>query len=176
MLIASRDHLCVNQAINMQKGFSLNAACKSMQRGINPCIYYRNKDHHQEALKDWPILDIEDLHKVSKNKLFCPYYAMKERVSGADVIFMPYNYLVDEKIRENFEIEFENSIMIFDEAHNITSTCEEQSSFVVDTKTLEKVLQELQELKDIIRINKERELKSKEQDIDHIKFLSSNFL
>jgi len=31
VLIASRDHLCVNTAINMNKGFALNAACKSMQ-------------------------------------------------------------------------------------------------------------------------------------------------
>ena len=32
---------------------------------------------------------------------------------------MPYNYLIDEKIRENFEINYNNSIIIFDEAHNI---------------------------------------------------------
>jgi superfamily II DNA/RNA helicase len=48
VMIASRDHLCVNSAVNMQKGFSLNAACKSMQKGINPCIYYRNKDNAQK--------------------------------------------------------------------------------------------------------------------------------
>jgi regulator of telomere elongation helicase 1 len=50
---------------------------------------------------------------------------MKDRAACADVIFMPYNYLVDEKIRENFDINFQNTILIFDEAHNITSTCEE---------------------------------------------------
>jgi Rad3-related DNA helicase len=33
---------------------------------------------------------------------------------------MPYNYLIDEKIRENFEISYDNAIIIFDEAHNIT--------------------------------------------------------
>jgi hypothetical protein len=31
---------------------------------------------------------------------------MKDRAEGADVIFMPYNYLVDEKYRENFDINF----------------------------------------------------------------------
>jgi regulator of telomere elongation helicase 1 len=44
---------------------------------------------------------------------------MKDRAAFADVIFMPYNYLINNKIRGNFEINFENSIIIFDEAHNI---------------------------------------------------------
>ena len=44
VLIASRDHLCVNQQINMNKGFALNAACRASQHGINPCGFYKNRD------------------------------------------------------------------------------------------------------------------------------------
>ena len=44
---------------------------------------------------------------------------MKDRVAGADLVFMPYNYLLDEKIREKFDISFENTILINDEGHNI---------------------------------------------------------
>jgi regulator of telomere elongation helicase 1 len=73
---------------------------------------------------------------------------MKDRAAGADVIFMPYNYLIDDKIRENFQISFENCIMIFDEAHNITSTCEDAASFVIETKVLEQSITELHELED----------------------------
>ena len=51
--------------------------------------------------------------------MFCPYYASKDRVGAADVIFMPYNYLIDDKIRENYEIDYANSVIIFDEAHNV---------------------------------------------------------
>jgi regulator of telomere elongation helicase 1 len=119
VLIASRDHLCVNSAVNMNKGFALNAACRSMQKAINPCLYFKNRDSSQKTLK-WDPMDIEDLHKEAKSKCFCPYFAMKDRAAGADVIFMPYNYLIDEKIRENFNFKFDNSIIIFDEAHNIT--------------------------------------------------------
>lgn len=68
----------------------------------------------------WEPLDIEELHKVADRHQFCPYYATKDRANGADLIFMPYNYLIDEKIRENYEINLENAILIFDEAHNIT--------------------------------------------------------
>jgi regulator of telomere elongation helicase 1 len=51
--------------------------------------------------------------------MICPYFANKDRSFGADIIFMPYNYLIDEKIRENFDINFANSCIIFDEAHNV---------------------------------------------------------
>lgn len=50
---------------------------------------------------------------------------------------MPYNYLIDEKIRENFEINWDNTILIFDEAHNISQTAESVTSFEVKTKNLD---------------------------------------
>ena len=56
---------------------------------------------------------------MTEKDVFCPYYAMKDRVKGADVVFMPYIYLLDEDIRKNLEIDFENSVLIFDEGHNI---------------------------------------------------------
>ena len=52
----------------------------------------------------WDPYDIEELHQLAKEHQLCPYFANKDRSSGADIIFMPYNYLIDEKIRENFEI------------------------------------------------------------------------
>lgn len=49
---------------------------------------------------------------------------------------MPYNYLIDEKIRENFDIAQANSIIIFDEAHNIAQVAEETASFEIKVKLL----------------------------------------
>jgi len=59
---------------------------------------------------------------------------------------MPYNYLIDEKIRENYEINFENAVLIFDEAHNITGAQEEVTSFELRAKTLDLCLTELHSL------------------------------
>lgn len=73
---------------------------------------------------------------------------------------MPYNYIIDDKIRENFEINFENSIIIFDEAHNIPQTCEDHASFSVETKNLDTVMTELTELQDQMNQNTDIELKS----------------
>ena len=56
---------------------------------------------------------------MAEKDVFCPYYAMKDSVKGADVVLMPYIYLLDEDIRKNLDIDFENSVLIFDEGHNI---------------------------------------------------------
>jgi len=76
----------------------------------------------------------------------CPYFANKDRAAGADVIFMPYNYLIDEKIRENFEINYKNSVIIIDEAHNVPQVAEEVSSFEIKSKQMTNVIQELERL------------------------------
>ena len=94
----------------------------------------------------WEPRDIEDIHKQAVNHTYCPYYATKDRVQGADLIFMPYNYLIDEKIRENFAIEYKNSVIIFDEAHNIAPCCEEVTSFEVKSSQLNTVLKEIHDL------------------------------
>ena len=94
----------------------------------------------------WDPLDIEELHEVGKKATICPYFANKDRLSGADIIFMPYNYLIDEKIRENFDIKYENACIIFDEAHNVAQTAEDVTSFELKTKLLEGVVLELQNL------------------------------
>ena len=101
--------------------------------------------------------------------MFCPYFTMKDRVPGADLIFMPYNYLVDEKIRENFEISFKNAILIFDEGHNMTQTLEDQASFTVETKNLELVTKELIELTAARAQNEDKELKSTDESINQLK-------
>ena len=84
----------------------------------------------------WEPLDVEELHKQATLHMFCPYYATKDRANAADIIFMPYNYLIDEKIRESYDIRFENTLLIFDEGHNVPAAQEDCTSFELRAKTL----------------------------------------
>jgi len=59
---------------------------------------------------------------------------------------MPYNYLIDEKIRNNYKINYKGSIIVFDEAHNVNNTAEDILSFEIVSKTLDLALFELQKL------------------------------
>nr|CAD7606766.1 unnamed protein product [Timema genevievae] len=78
--------------------------------------------------KEPRILDIEDLVKEGRKLRFCPYYMSKEMKQQADIIFMPYNYLLDPKTRKAQGIDLANSIILLDEAHNIEKVCEESAS------------------------------------------------
>jgi Rad3-related DNA helicase len=47
--------------------------------------------------------------------VICPYYLQKSKAGCSDLILMPYNYLLDDKIREMYNIDFSNSLVIIDE-------------------------------------------------------------
>lgn len=70
-----------------------------------------------------PVLDMEDLVRFGKISKICPYYHTRSLLKGdVELIFVPYNYLFDRDARESTfgdNINFDNAILIFDEAHNL---------------------------------------------------------
>ena len=61
----------------------------------------------------------------------CPYYDQKQRIKTADIIFMPYNYIIDQQIRERIDIDLKRCIVIIDEGHNISAVAEQSQSFTM---------------------------------------------
>nr|XP_053656453.1 regulator of telomere elongation helicase 1 homolog [Cherax quadricarinatus] len=111
-----------------------------------------------EAKRDEPelrqkVLDLEDLVKFGKKKSFCPYYMARELKQDADIIFLPYNYLLDPKSRKAHGIELQGNIIIFDEAHNVEKVCEEAASLQIRSTDLalciDEVTQVMKKLQDI---------------------------
>jgi Fanconi anemia group J protein len=58
----------------------------------------------------------------------CPYYLSQILSKDADIIFAPYNYVLDPGIRKALGLELGNSVVILDEAHNVESTLREAGS------------------------------------------------
>lgn len=44
--------------------------------------------------------DVEDLVQTGKEMGCCPYFAARELMQWADIIFCPYNYIIDPSIRD----------------------------------------------------------------------------
>ena len=80
------------------------------------------------------------------NHCFCPYYYPSHIKEKADIIFMPYNYLLDVSLSSRYATMVRNSILIFDEAHNVPDASCEGRSFTITSKTFDNILQEVKKL------------------------------
>lgn len=52
----------------------------------------------------------------------CPYHLSRVLARRADLIFCPYNYILDPGIRKAMDIDIQDSIIVLDEAHNVEDT------------------------------------------------------
>ncbi|CAL8080053.1 unnamed protein product [Orchesella dallaii] len=81
--------------------------------------------------------DLEDLKTEGKSCGKCPYFGSKAIHSNADIIFCSYNYLIYPSLRESSQIRHVNSIIVFDEAHNIEDICRNAFSFNIEVRILD---------------------------------------
>lgn len=71
------------------------------------CYFYSNLERKKNdpAIKDVGILDIEDLVKLGQKQRVCPYFMARELKKDADIVFMPYNYILDQKHLKSHGVE-----------------------------------------------------------------------
>ena len=118
----------------------------------------KNATYSLKTHVPWDPIDIEDLHKLAHKENFCPYYLNRMRSGKADIVLMPYNYIVDGRIRDRLKIDLRDDILIIDEAHNIPQVIEESSSFQLDTSILARVLKELKSIEEKRQVSNEIDL------------------
>ena len=73
---------------------------------------------------------------------------MRQQARHADVIFMPYNYLIDPQYRQQLKLNLRNAIILVDEAHNFLPACEDVGSFCIESKNLDSILDGLKVIQD----------------------------
>uniref|UniRef100_A0AC11CUL0 Regulator of telomere elongation helicase 1 n=1 Tax=Ovis aries TaxID=9940 RepID=A0AC11CUL0_SHEEP len=129
-VLGSREQLCIHPEVKKQESNHMQVhLCRRKVAGRS-CHFYNNveeKSLEQELAT--PILDIEDLVRSGTKHKLCPYYLSRNLKQQADIIFMPYNYLLDAKSRRAHSIDLKGTVVIFDEAHNVEKMCEEAASF-----------------------------------------------
>lgn len=81
-------------------------------------------------------LDVEDLCKTGTKQSMCPYYFAKSRLGSSDIVILPYQYLLDKRLRASLNFELKGSIVVFDEAHNIDKMCEDVAGFEVKSNDI----------------------------------------
>ncbi|XP_006897013.1 PREDICTED: regulator of telomere elongation helicase 1 [Elephantulus edwardii] len=129
-VLGSREQLCIHPEVKKQESNHMQIHLCRRKVASRSCYFYNNVDEkslEQELVT--PILDIEDLVKSGSKHKVCPYYLSRNLKQQADIIFMPYNYLLDPKSRRAHNIDLKGTVVIFDEAHNVEKMCEESASF-----------------------------------------------
>ncbi|XP_041796744.1 Fanconi anemia group J protein isoform X2 [Chelmon rostratus] len=141
-ILSSRDHTCVNPEVAPHS--NRNERCKDLLEAKDgrSCRYY----HGVQRMRDQNILqqvhglskawDIEDLVALGKRLRSCSYYAARELLPEASIVFCPYNYLLDPMIRESMDINLAGQILVLDEAHNIEDCARESASFALKHDSL----------------------------------------
>ncbi len=81
---------------------------------------------------------------ISKKR--CVYLGLKDAVKEAELVILPYTYSKP-SIAKRLELDFSNSLLIFDEAHNLFSFTTE---FVIDIKYALKVFRKLPSILEVI--------------------------
>jgi len=133
--------------VSKLKGTAQKHACSAATKA-GKCKYYKGVETHKQRNSDWNknIMDIEDLGKMGKESCVCPYFLSRDAAESADIILLPYNYLLDPGIREGLLDGnlIQGNVVIFDEAHNIESVCCQAASFDLTPETVAASEQEVE--------------------------------
>lgn len=152
-ILASRDHTCIHPAVSKMK--NRNEGCQELndKKTGSGCLYRANvksKLTSHSALTAYrgtrDAWDIEDVVRVGQKVRFCPYYGVRELKTKAQIVFCPYNYLVEPTIRKSIDINLKGQILILDEAHNIEDSARSAASWQVTQEEIRDAMRDLEAL------------------------------
>ncbi|XP_017789899.1 PREDICTED: Fanconi anemia group J protein-like [Habropoda laboriosa] len=131
-ILSSREHTCIQESTRNKTDLCNDLLDPTKRQS---CPFYN--DNNKKTISSFPavenrglnaVWDIEDLVAIGKNEGLCPYFAARSLMEHADIIFCPYNYIVDPDIRESIQLDLKDQVIILDEAHNIEDICREVAS------------------------------------------------
>uniref|UniRef100_A0A2H8TS50 DNA 5'-3' helicase n=1 Tax=Melanaphis sacchari TaxID=742174 RepID=A0A2H8TS50_9HEMI len=153
-VLASREHTCIQDSNIYYPQISYKSKtelCKDLldprarrrnsiklKRALDRCNYYDNggvriSTYGQLAKFGVPsVWDVEDIVRLGITKHSCPYYGTRLLLKTAEIVFCPYNYIIDPVIRSTMNLKLKGHVIIVDEAHNIEDQCREAASLQLD--------------------------------------------
>ncbi|KAL8323144.1 hypothetical protein RB593_004885 [Gaeumannomyces tritici] len=176
--LTSRKNLCLHPAVKREKsGAVVDARCRSLTAGfikekkdkgedVDVCVYHDNLDllepHNLIPNGVWTF---DGLLRYGEQHKQCPYFTARRMMQYCNVIIYSYHYLLDPKIAERVSKELSrDSIIVFDEAHNIDNVCIESLSTDLTEDSLRKATRGAQNLENRIKQMRETDQKQLEDE------------
>ena len=122
-----------------ESGPTLTPAGNEVDPNIELCSFYENFERASSAA-DMPsgVYSLDDLKEQGRARGWCPYFMARQMLNRADIVVYNYQYMLDPKVANLVSRELEaESIVVFDEAHNIDNVCIEAFSITLDKRKME---------------------------------------
>ena len=158
--------MCVNPKVNngVMSAQRINETCLDLRKSASSstsktidkekkkkkkkekgCPFLVSQSKATRALADRALvqpLDIEELSSMATKTKSCAYYAARQASKNADIIFMPYTSLLAPETRDALGIELDpkNTVVIFDEAHNVADAVRSSSSASVTRRDVNRAI------------------------------------
>ncbi|TMW57821.1 hypothetical protein Poli38472_014424 [Pythium oligandrum] len=134
-VLGSKGHFCVNSKVNKNLA-ELDDKCRAALE-TNGCSYFRKRKKTNDLKRVAPpVWDLEDIVALAKKHRECAFFHSRDALAEANIVFCPYNYLLDPTIRQSVNISLKDSIIVLDEAHNVEDTCRSSASIELTTEVL----------------------------------------
>ena len=159
LCLSSRRNMCIHERVMGESDReAVDAACRSMtaswvvehskqnaNSNIETCSYFDDfSDAGEATTMPSGVYDLDELKKWGKARGWCPYYLARQAINHANVLVFNYQYMLDPKVAKMVSKELEaESIVVFDEAHNIDSVCIEALSVKINERGLEQAKRSL---------------------------------
>lgn len=169
LALSSRKNLCIHPDIKREReGKIVDGRCHSLVAphvrerhaqgaDVPVCDFYEAFDARgREMSIPTGAYNIDDLKSLGGNQGFCPYFLARWAIGQAQIVVYSYHYLLDPKIADVVSKELaRNSVVVFDEAHNIDNICIDSMSVKINRKLLDKCQNSITVLEEEIQRLKE---------------------
>ncbi|XP_057323789.1 general transcription and DNA repair factor IIH helicase subunit XPD [Microplitis mediator] len=152
LVLSSRKNMCIHPEVSKERdGKIVDGRCHSLtasyvrarhnyDESTPICSFYEGFDlEARERVMPPGIYSIDDVKEYGRDRNWCPYFLARLAIMQAHFVVYSYHYLLDPKIAQTVSKELaKNSVVVFDEAHNIDNVCIDSMSVKITRKTMEK--------------------------------------
>jgi len=171
LALSSRKNLCIHPEIGSERdGKKVDGMCHSLtasyvrarhrvDKNIPVCSFYEAFDAEGREEPIPPgVYNLDDLKEFGREMNWCPYFLARYAITHANIVVYSYHYLLDPKIADLVSKEMSrNSVVVFDEAHNIDNVCIESMSVNINRRTLDRCHSNIESLSQTIQILKDND-------------------
>ncbi|BAM80033.1 nucleotide excision repair protein XP-D [Cyanidioschyzon merolae strain 10D] len=188
--LAARSHLCVlEEALHNPRG--VESACRALTASWVRERAYQSTDHGHQVdippglcpfyerfssaasqnfiLPAGAAYSISDLREFGARVGWCPYFLARQMVPFAHIVVYSYQYILDPRVSRVVSSDFgPDTIIVFDEAHNIDNVCTEAFSVQLNDQLLQCAARNLNTLSSRVHEMKRRGVERLHQEYERL--------